>query len=175
MYWSASAGATRPPKTHRKKTQAKKSPAKNTGNRRVARPKAFKVTPMPVVIESDGKVRINKFLASAGICSRRAADELIRAGRVSVNRQMIKELGTRSILVHLQSPLASVPDNLCCLGAELIDDGRVLLLTLAAGQNTGDLLHSLCALGLPIADLEIRQASLEKIFLQITQSKRTAS
>jgi len=89
-------------------------------------------------------------------------------------RTLLKELGTRSILVHLQTPLTAVPDNLCCLGAELVEDGMALLLTLAAGQNTGDLLHSLCALGLQIADLDIRQASLEKIFLQITQSNRTA-
>jgi 23S rRNA pseudouridine2605 synthase len=50
---------------------------------------------MPVVIETDDKVRINKFLASAGICSRRAADELITRGRVSVNGELITELGRR--------------------------------------------------------------------------------
>ena len=50
---------------------------------------------MPVVIESDGNIRINKFLASAGICSRRAADVLITRGRVSVNGEVISALGTR--------------------------------------------------------------------------------
>lgn len=38
--------------------------------------------------------RINKFLASAGVASRRKADELIAAGLVSVNGKVIKELGT---------------------------------------------------------------------------------
>jgi 23S rRNA pseudouridine2605 synthase len=50
---------------------------------------------MSVVIASDEKVRLNRFLASAGICSRRAADELIQSGRVTINGESIQELGTR--------------------------------------------------------------------------------
>lgn len=38
-------------------------------------------------------MRINKFLSEAGICSRRKADELILAGKVTRNGQIIKELG----------------------------------------------------------------------------------
>jgi len=38
--------------------------------------------------------RLNKFLASAGIASRRKADELIVAGLVSINGKVAKELGT---------------------------------------------------------------------------------
>jgi pseudouridine synthase len=53
------------------------------------------VTPLPVSVESDGKVRLNKFLAAAGICSRRAADDLIAGGRVTVNRESVRELGLR--------------------------------------------------------------------------------
>ncbi len=37
--------------------------------------------------------RLNKYLASAGICSRRKADELILEGRVKVNDRQIEELG----------------------------------------------------------------------------------
>ena len=37
--------------------------------------------------------RLNKFIASAGICSRRKADELILEGRVRVNEKVISELG----------------------------------------------------------------------------------
>lgn len=40
-------------------------------------------------------VRLNKFLANAGICSRREADEFIQAGVVSVNGQVVTELGTK--------------------------------------------------------------------------------
>lgn len=38
-------------------------------------------------------VRINKALADAGICSRRRADELIAAGRVSVNGEPVASPG----------------------------------------------------------------------------------
>lgn len=40
-------------------------------------------------------VRLNKFLANAGICSRREADEFIQAGVVSVNGKVVTELGTK--------------------------------------------------------------------------------
>lgn len=40
-------------------------------------------------------IRLNKFLANAGVCSRREADEFIQAGVVKVNDQVITELGTK--------------------------------------------------------------------------------
>lgn len=40
-------------------------------------------------------VRLNKYLANAGIFSRREADEFIQAGVVSVNGQVVTELGTK--------------------------------------------------------------------------------
>ena len=40
-------------------------------------------------------VRLNKFLANAGVCSRREADEFIQAGVVTVNGQVVTELGTK--------------------------------------------------------------------------------
>ena len=40
-------------------------------------------------------IRLNKFLANAGVCSRREADEFIQAGVVSVNGQVVTELGTK--------------------------------------------------------------------------------
>lgn len=39
--------------------------------------------------------RLHKFIASAGLCSRRAAEELIRAGRVEVNGETVSELGIK--------------------------------------------------------------------------------
>ena len=39
--------------------------------------------------------RLNKFLANAGICSRREADEFIQAGVVTVNGEVVTELGTK--------------------------------------------------------------------------------
>ena len=51
---------------------------------------------MPVVQKEDvGMVRLNKFIANSGICSRREADEYIAAGLVSVNGQIITEMGVK--------------------------------------------------------------------------------
>ena len=43
----------------------------------------------------DGVMRLNKFLRAAGIDSRRHCDELIAAGRVTVNGQVCDQLGTK--------------------------------------------------------------------------------
>ena len=40
-------------------------------------------------------LRLNKFLANAGVCSRREADEFITAGVVKVNGEVVTELGTK--------------------------------------------------------------------------------
>ncbi|MDM1040984.1 MULTISPECIES: pseudouridine synthase [Empedobacter] len=41
----------------------------------------------------DGTIRLNKYVANAGIASRREADELIKTGIVTVNGQVITEMG----------------------------------------------------------------------------------
>lgn len=46
-------------------------------------------------VDPDAPIRLNKFLANAGVCSRREADEFITAGVVSVNGQVVTELGTK--------------------------------------------------------------------------------
>jgi len=40
-----------------------------------------------------GKIRLNRFIANSGVCSRREADELIKIGLISVNGVTITELG----------------------------------------------------------------------------------
>ena len=42
-----------------------------------------------------GEVRLNRFLAQSGLCSRREADDFIQAGLVTVNGQIVTELGTK--------------------------------------------------------------------------------
>ena len=46
-------------------------------------------------IDPNEPLRLNKFLANAGVCSRREADEFIQAGVVTVNGQVVTELGTK--------------------------------------------------------------------------------
>ncbi len=49
--------------------------------------------PEPII--NKGWVRLNKFLADAGVCSRREADKLIEAGAVTINGKVVSTLGTR--------------------------------------------------------------------------------
>ena len=47
-------------------------------------------------VEQDAQlIRLNKFIANAGICSRREADKLIESGIIRVNGKIIKQLGTK--------------------------------------------------------------------------------
>ena len=46
-------------------------------------------------VDPNEEVRLNKFMANAGICSRREADEFIKDGKVKVNGQVVTELGTK--------------------------------------------------------------------------------
>ncbi|MCM1111018.1 MAG: RNA-binding S4 domain-containing protein [Clostridium sp.] len=59
-------------------------------------------TPRPKRIEYEmpipdpnEQIRLNKFMANAGICSRREADEFIQQGLVKVNGNVVTELGTK--------------------------------------------------------------------------------
>ena len=59
-------------------------------------------------IDPNAPIRLNKFLANAGVCSRREADDFIQAGVVKVNGEVVTELGTKvlrtdTILFHDQN------------------------------------------------------------------------
>ena len=77
----------RPPKkqfSEKSDSPKKYQPKKNTGKRRV---QVKKQKPI------DEKIRLNRYIANAGICSRREADKYITAGTVSVNGKVISEMG----------------------------------------------------------------------------------
>lgn len=46
-------------------------------------------------IPRDESVRLNKYIAGTGLCSRREADEYIKAGLISVNNKVVTELGIK--------------------------------------------------------------------------------
>jgi 23S rRNA pseudouridine2605 synthase len=54
-----------------------------------------KKTTVPGKSAEDGLIRLNKYIANAGVCSRREADKLITAGAVTVNGKVVTELGTK--------------------------------------------------------------------------------
>ena len=73
------------------------------GGRKQAQPKMqMRFTPRPQRIEyvlpevdPNEQLRLNKFMANAGVCSRREADELIQKGLVKVNGNVVTELGVK--------------------------------------------------------------------------------
>lgn len=61
--------------------------------------------------DPNAPIRLNKFLANAGVCSRREADEYIQAGVVKVNGEIVTELGTkvqRTDEIHFHDQLVSL-------------------------------------------------------------------
>jgi len=63
-----------------------------------------------------GLVRLNKVLASSGVCSRRKADELIAQGKVRVNDRIVTALGTkvdpeRDRISVADRPIGQVPGS----------------------------------------------------------------
>lgn len=70
----------------RKKTFSKKKPSFNKKS-----DKGFSED----IAKWNEPLRLNKYLANAGICSRRDADDLIKAGDVTVNGEVITELGVK--------------------------------------------------------------------------------
>ena len=63
------------------------------GRSREPRPRTEKKSFSKSPAAADGKIRLNKYIANAGICSRREADQLIESGAVTVNGKIISELG----------------------------------------------------------------------------------
>lgn len=60
------------------------------------------------------KIRLNKYIASTGVCSRRKAEEYILAGRVSINGKIITELGTQvadSDIICIDNKKISLEEN----------------------------------------------------------------
>lgn len=68
--------------------------------------------------DPDQPLRLNKYLANAGICSRRDADAFIQAGMVKVNDVVVKELGAkvmRSDVVQFKNKTVVIEDKIYVL------------------------------------------------------------
>ena len=74
----------------------KKTPKSEKPDRPVRRKRKSETDSRPAS-RPEEPVRLNRFIASAGVSSRRNADEIIQAGRVKVNGIVVKELGVKVI------------------------------------------------------------------------------
>ncbi len=95
-------------------------------------------------IDVNEPVRLNKFMANSGICSRREADEHITAGLVKVNGEVVTELGTkinRTDVVEYDGKVVT-PERKCyvllnkpkdCVTTSDDPNGRVTVLDLVKG------------------------------------------
>jgi 23S rRNA pseudouridine2605 synthase len=68
--------------------------------------------------QSDAPVRLNKFIANTGLCSRREADERIQAGLITVNGKLITELGVKVLPT----------DEVCYNNNKLMPEKKVYIL-----------------------------------------------
>ena len=75
-----------------KRGASKSAPKKSYVSKQDDKPRSYpKYNPNKQV----GEIRLNRFISQSGICSRREADDFILAGVVTVNGQVVTELGTK--------------------------------------------------------------------------------
>ena len=86
--------------------------------------------------------------------------------------RLMQKLGKKQLKLHLQQPLAAVPDNLVPYQLELTDQGRELIYTYdTKGERTGitTLMNDLAQAGIRFNDLNTTQSSLEEIFVSLVK------
>ena len=140
-----SAGKAKPSsaKPSTKRSGASHSKTRSSGKPAFQRPK-LKFAPVP---DSTATMRLNRYIAQAGVCSRREADVMIGAGVVTVNDRVVTELGFKvdptKDLVRVEGDtirpetmryvLVNKPKNF--LGVEHDPSGR---------RTVGDLIKNAC-------------------------------
>lgn len=77
----------------KKKKTSSEAPSKNKAKKK-AKPAERKFTER-LNLRKNEDIRLNKFIAHAGVCSRRDADNLIAQGKIKVNNKIVTDLGTK--------------------------------------------------------------------------------
>ena len=94
------------------------------------------------------------------------------------NKQaLMKKLGRKQLTLHLQEPLAAVPEALARWCLELSDGGSELRYRFDPAEETTGvpaLLQRLGELGIAFVDLNTQQSSLEEIFVGLVSAGRAA-
>jgi len=78
-----------------KSFQSTKSTGKRGKVNKITAKKTKRYKPHQPSSKNLDKVRLNKYIAQTGVCSRREADQLISAGLISVNGKIVSEVGSK--------------------------------------------------------------------------------
>lgn len=81
------------PKSDFNKGRKKSSNASQKGFQRKPFSKSSKPSGKPKKVSNPDEIRLNRYIANAGVCSRREADTYIAAGNVTVNGKVVTEMG----------------------------------------------------------------------------------
>jgi ABC-2 type transport system ATP-binding protein len=84
---------------------------------------------------------------------------------------LLARLRSRRMVLQLEHPLAKIPEELEEFGAQLEAGGSLLTLIIPMERPAGEVLRTLCRIGLSIRELETQQAGLEEVFMKITGMK----
>ncbi|MDR2148311.1 MAG: RNA-binding S4 domain-containing protein [Tannerella sp.] len=89
--------ANQRPGGYQQNNRRPQQPQRNPRQKMMVRPRS---TPQTIkykefLADPTAPIRLNKYLANAGVCSRREADEFIQAGVIKVNGEAVTELGTK--------------------------------------------------------------------------------
>ena len=68
--------------------------------------------------QQDGEIRLNRYIAQSGLCSRREADELIADGKVTVNGVVVTEMGSK----------VQPTDEVCVNDSRVVSEKKVYIL-----------------------------------------------
>ncbi len=94
---------------------------------------------------------------------------------VEEKEKLMRDLGKKQLVLHLQAALAEVPAQLASYHLELSDDGKNLTYTYDTKRNSTGitaLLGELRSADIHFSDLETSQSSLEDIFVDLVHEDR---
>jgi ABC-2 type transport system ATP-binding protein len=87
---------------------------------------------------------------------------------------LMRKLGKKQLTLHLQTPLARIPEGLAGQGLELAEGGAALVYTFDAqseGTGIAALLRRLAEHGIDFKDLHSSESSLEEIFVNLVRGR----
>jgi len=86
---------------------------------------------------------------------------------------LMRKLGKKQLILHLQTRLERIPDPIAVLGLTLSEDGTDLIYTFDSQRETSGiatLLRELTDQGIDFRDLKISESSLEDIFVSLVHA-----